>query len=156
MLGSQNRTCSWLFRQADGDCDRVNVLVARNAASWHSILSHNACIVTVLQTCCRVFEPPDLLCCCRFPFNSTRPCCSEQDLSESVCFDYDSSCGLCTAEMDPYYILHYTYGNDYTLKGEFTPGKIGAWRFDKRSYSQFPPPRNLPLPPLGDLPPSHP
>jgi hydroxyproline O-arabinosyltransferase len=49
----------------------------------------------------------------------------------------------------PYYILHYTYGMDYTLTGEFTPGKIGAWRFDKRSYVYKPPPRNLPAPPLG-------
>jgi len=23
----------------------------------------------------------------------------------------------------PFYILHYTYGNDYTLDGKFTPGK---------------------------------
>ena len=56
-------------------------------------------------------------------------------------------------EMDtnglPYYILHYTYGMDYTLTGEFTPGKFGAWRFDKRSHSAKPPPRNLPPPPLG-------
>ena len=49
----------------------------------------------------------------------------------------------------PYYILHYTYGMDYTLEGEFTPGKFGAWRFDKRSYSSKPPPRNLTPPPLG-------
>ncbi len=52
-------------------------------------------------------------------------------------------------KMDPYYLLHYTYGNDYTLEGEFTPGKIGAWRFDKRSYSEKPPPRNLGAPPDG-------
>jgi hydroxyproline O-arabinosyltransferase len=49
----------------------------------------------------------------------------------------------------PYYILHFTYGNDYTLSGEFTPGKFGAWRFDKRSYMHKPPPRNLALPPAG-------
>lgn len=52
-------------------------------------------------------------------------------------------------KMDPYYLLHYTYGNDYTLEGTFTPGKIGAWRFDKRSYSEKPPPRNLGAPPDG-------
>ncbi|KAL0032623.1 hypothetical protein WJX77_011236 [Trebouxia sp. C0004] len=52
-------------------------------------------------------------------------------------------------KLDPYYLLHYTYGNDYTLEGEFTPGKIGAWRFDKRSYSEKPPPRNLGAPPDG-------
>ena len=40
----------------------------------------------------------------------------------------------------PHYILHYTYGMDYTLKGQFTPGKFGEWRFDKRSYSVRPPP----------------
>ena len=51
--------------------------------------------------------------------------------------------------LDPYYLLHYTYGNDYTLEGEFTPGKFGAWRFDKRSYAQKPPPRNLGAPPAG-------
>lgn len=52
-------------------------------------------------------------------------------------------------ELDPYYILHYTYGCDYTLQGKFTPGKVGAWRFDKRSHSQRPPPRHLSLPPRG-------
>lgn len=51
--------------------------------------------------------------------------------------------------LDPYYILHYTYGNDYTLEGVFTPGKYGAWRFDKRSYSDKPPPRKLGAPPPG-------
>ncbi len=40
-------------------------------------------------------------------------------------------------------------GMDYTLAGEFTPGKIGAWRFDKRSYSGKPPPRALGEPPVG-------
>jgi hydroxyproline O-arabinosyltransferase len=47
----------------------------------------------------------------------------------------------------PYYILHYTYGMDYTLEGEFTPGKIGMWRFDKRTYQYRPPPRHLSNPP---------
>lgn len=47
------------------------------------------------------------------------------------------------------YILHYTYGCDYTLEGVFTPGKIGAWRFDKRTFGNNPPPRNLSLPPDG-------
>jgi hydroxyproline O-arabinosyltransferase len=49
----------------------------------------------------------------------------------------------------PYYILHYTYGMDYTLEGVFTPGKFGAWRFDKRSYAWKPPPRHLDPPPDG-------
>ena len=52
-------------------------------------------------------------------------------------------------KMDPYYLLHYTYGNDYTLEGVFTPGKIGAWRFDKRTYAMKPPPRDLGQPPDG-------
>ncbi|KAM7262525.1 hypothetical protein ACFE04_000208 [Oxalis oulophora] len=33
--------------------------------------------------------------------------------------------------------------------GELTYGKIGEWRFDKRSYLRRAPPRNLPLPPPG-------
>ncbi|XP_020594260.1 hydroxyproline O-arabinosyltransferase 3-like isoform X2 [Phalaenopsis equestris] len=45
------------------------------------------------------------------------------------------------------FIIHYTYGCDYSLKGELTYGRIGEWRFDKRSYIRGPPPRNLPLPP---------
>lgn len=52
-------------------------------------------------------------------------------------------------KLEPYYILHYTYGMDYTLAGEFTPGKYGEWRFDKRSYAGKPPPRNLGEPPTG-------
>ncbi|XP_065868057.1 hydroxyproline O-arabinosyltransferase RDN2-like [Euphorbia lathyris] len=47
------------------------------------------------------------------------------------------------------FIIHYTYGCDYSLKGELTYGKIGEWRFDKRSYLRGPPPRNHPLPPPG-------
>ncbi|KAF5456779.1 hypothetical protein F2P56_026222 [Juglans regia] len=47
------------------------------------------------------------------------------------------------------FIIHYTYGCDYTMKGELTYGKIGEWRFDKRSYDDIPPPRNLSLPPPG-------
>ncbi len=52
-------------------------------------------------------------------------------------------------KLSPYYLLHYTYGNDYTLEGVFTPGKYGAWRFDKRTYAEKPPPRNLGPPPQG-------
>ena len=52
-------------------------------------------------------------------------------------------------KLDQYYILHYTYGNDYTLEGVFTPGKYGAWRFDKRTYADKPPPRNIGPPPAG-------
>lgn len=47
------------------------------------------------------------------------------------------------------FIIHYTYGCDYNLKGELTYGKIGEWRFDKRSYLGGPMPRNLALPPRG-------
>ncbi|KAI6675983.1 hypothetical protein NL676_036779 [Syzygium grande] len=47
------------------------------------------------------------------------------------------------------FIIHYTYGCDYNLKGELTYGKIGEWRFDKRSHLRGPPPRNLSLPPPG-------
>ncbi|XP_019093386.1 PREDICTED: uncharacterized protein LOC104753988 [Camelina sativa] len=47
------------------------------------------------------------------------------------------------------YIIHYTYGCDFDMKGNMMIGKIGEWRFDKRSYGSKPPPRNLPLPPRG-------
>lgn len=52
-------------------------------------------------------------------------------------------------EVGKRFIIHYTYGCDYSLKGELTYGKIGEWRFDKRSYLQVAPPRNLSLPPPG-------
>lgn len=52
-------------------------------------------------------------------------------------------------EVGKKFIIHYTYGCDYTMKGELTYGKIGEWRFDKRSYLQGAPPRNLSLPPPG-------
>ncbi|TQE06245.1 hypothetical protein C1H46_008185 [Malus baccata] len=47
------------------------------------------------------------------------------------------------------FIIHYTYGCDYNLKGDLTYGKIGEWRFDKRAFLSGPPPRNLSLPPPG-------
>ncbi|KAL3844006.1 hypothetical protein ACJIZ3_001409 [Penstemon smallii] len=47
------------------------------------------------------------------------------------------------------YIIHYTYGCDYDLQGKMTYGKIGEWRFDKRSYDNVWPPRNLSMPPPG-------
>ncbi|WOL06712.1 hypothetical protein Cni_G15446 [Canna indica] len=47
------------------------------------------------------------------------------------------------------HIILFIYGCDYSLKGELTYGKIGEWRFDKRSYLRGPPPRNLSLPPPG-------
>ncbi|KAJ4908433.1 hypothetical protein Rs2_12091 [Raphanus sativus] len=47
------------------------------------------------------------------------------------------------------FIIHYTYGCDYNMKGELTYGKIGEWRFDKRSHLRRPPPRNISMPPPG-------
>ncbi|XP_076949141.1 hydroxyproline O-arabinosyltransferase RDN2-like [Bidens hawaiensis] len=47
------------------------------------------------------------------------------------------------------FIIHYTYGCDYNMKGELTVGKIGEWRFDKRSHLDGPIPRNIPMPPPG-------
>jgi hypothetical protein len=35
------------------------------------------------------------------------------------------------------------------VTGEFTPGKIGQWRFDKRSWGGTPIPRNLGPPPTN-------
>jgi hypothetical protein len=35
------------------------------------------------------------------------------------------------------------------LQGAFTPGKYGEWRWDKRTYSNRPPPRHLGDPPKG-------
>ncbi|KAK1275124.1 hypothetical protein QJS04_geneDACA003760 [Acorus gramineus] len=52
-------------------------------------------------------------------------------------------------EVGKKFIIHYTYGCDYDMQGKSTYGKIGEWRFDKRSYSDTPPPRNLPMPPAG-------
>ncbi|CAN1170433.1 Hydroxyproline O-arabinosyltransferase PLENTY [Linum perenne] len=52
-------------------------------------------------------------------------------------------------EVGKTFIIHYTYGCDYNLKGELTYGKMGEWRFDKRTYLGGPPPKNLSLPPPG-------
>ncbi|XXG64642.1 hypothetical protein AAC387_Pa05g2537 [Persea americana] len=52
-------------------------------------------------------------------------------------------------ELGNKFIIHYTYGCDFDMKGKLTYGKIGEWRFDKRSYGDRPPPKNLPLPPAG-------
>ncbi|KAJ4867666.1 hypothetical protein Rs2_50788 [Raphanus sativus] len=37
-------------------------------------------------------------------------------------------------EVGDKYIIHYTYGCDFDMKGHLTYGKVGEWRFDKRSY----------------------
>jgi hydroxyproline O-arabinosyltransferase len=50
-------------------------------------------------------------------------------------------------KLEPWYLLHYTYGMDYTNEGVFTPGKYGEWRFDKREYVMAPPRQNLQEPP---------
>ena len=42
------------------------------------------------------------------------------------------------------YILHYTYGNDYSAEGKMTYGTVGAWHFDKRDYTSAYPPKNIP------------
>ncbi|XP_065877721.1 hydroxyproline O-arabinosyltransferase NOD3-like isoform X2 [Euphorbia lathyris] len=52
-------------------------------------------------------------------------------------------------EIGKKFIIHYTYGCDYSLEGKLTYGKVGEWRFDKRSYLSGPPPKNLTLPPPG-------
>ncbi|KAH8976071.1 hypothetical protein BDL97_01G194900 [Sphagnum fallax] len=52
-------------------------------------------------------------------------------------------------ELGDKYIIHYTYGCDYDMKGKLTYGKTGEWHFDKRSFTLGAPPRNLPMPPPG-------
>ncbi|XP_018455992.2 hydroxyproline O-arabinosyltransferase 1 [Raphanus sativus] len=52
-------------------------------------------------------------------------------------------------EVGDKYIIHYTYGCDFDMKGHLTYGKVGEWRFDKRSYIKSPPPKNLTMPPPG-------
>uniref|UniRef100_A0A3Q7H9Y7 Hydroxyproline O-arabinosyltransferase-like domain-containing protein n=1 Tax=Solanum lycopersicum TaxID=4081 RepID=A0A3Q7H9Y7_SOLLC len=54
------------------------------------------------------------------------------------------------------FILYYTYACHYNMQvkllflvvqSELAYGKIGEWRFDKRSYIKGPPLKNLSLPP---------
>lgn len=52
-------------------------------------------------------------------------------------------------ELRETYIIHYTYGCDFDLKGRRVDGKVGPWHFDKREFSGGAPPRNLTLPPKG-------
>jgi hypothetical protein len=47
------------------------------------------------------------------------------------------------------YIIHYTYGFDFNDQGEFTPGKIGSWHWDKRDFIERYPPKDFPMPPEG-------
>lgn len=46
------------------------------------------------------------------------------------------------------YMIHYTYGDDFDESGRFTPGKVGAWHFDKRDY-MVKAPEKLAPPPRG-------
>lgn len=48
-------------------------------------------------------------------------------------------------------LMYFCWYNLWTFpfQGNLTYGKIGEWRFDKRSYGDRPPPKNLPLPPAG-------
>lgn len=55
----------------------------------------------------------------------------------------DKSCFLV------YSLAYVVYLACSNIQGELTYGKIGEWRFDKRSYDSVAPPRNLPLPPPG-------
>jgi len=50
---------------------------------------------------------------------------------------------------DEFYIFHYTYGIEYSLKGRVMTGTIGEWSLDKRHYGVSYPPRNLASPPEG-------
>ena len=43
-------------------------------------------------------------------------------------------------------LAKFTRGERAALNGSFTPGKCGEWRFDKRTYQNGIPPRDL-LPP---------
>jgi len=52
-------------------------------------------------------------------------------------------------EIGDFLSIHFTYGMDYDASGKATPGKVGEWRFDKRSYSHTYPPKHLPAPPAG-------
>jgi hypothetical protein len=47
------------------------------------------------------------------------------------------------------YLAYVIYFACSDIQGELTYGKIGEWRFDKRSYDNIAPPRNLPPPPHG-------
>jgi len=51
---------------------------------------------------------------------------------------------------DPFYILHLTYPLRYNSTGGMTEKEEDTvWKFDKRSYMEKPPPKNLPDPPVN-------
>lgn len=45
------------------------------------------------------------------------------------------------------YLIHYTYGFDFSKDGQFTPGEVGDWHWDKRDFMEKYPPLNFPMPP---------
>lgn len=54
---------------------------------------------------------------------------------------------VCSKNNELYYILHFTYPMTYNISGHYmTNENDTTWKFDKRSYSSIPPPRNLPPP----------
>lgn len=53
------------------------------------------------------------------------------------------------SKLKDFYMIHYTYGQDFDEKGKFTPGKVGYWHWDKRDFMSKAIPRNIPLPPKG-------
>eukprot|EP00270_Netrium_digitus_P010068 TRINITY_DN3092_c0_g1_i1.p1 TRINITY_DN3092_c0_g1~~TRINITY_DN3092_c0_g1_i1.p1 ORF type:complete len:413 (+),score=86.17 TRINITY_DN3092_c0_g1_i1:123-1361(+) len=55
-------------------------------------------------------------------------------------------------EIGDNYMIHYTYGCDFKLNGEPMFGVVGEWHWDKRDYTNGPPPRNISLPPQGTSP----
>ncbi|KAE8711949.1 putative ubiquitin-protein ligase [Hibiscus syriacus] len=52
-------------------------------------------------------------------------------------------------EIGKKFIIHYTYGCDYNMKGELTYGKIGEWRFDNKIVFTWTTPTKSSLPPPG-------
>ncbi|KAI7992227.1 Hydroxyproline O-arabinosyltransferase 3 [Camellia lanceoleosa] len=84
-----------------------------------------------------------------FPFFYIKPAEKEKIVRKY----YPKENGLVT-EIDPIasalHGVRHTLRKDFMIQGQLTYGKIGEWRFDKRSYLRGPPPpRNLPLPPPG-------
>ena len=44
------------------------------------------------------------------------------------------------------FVIHYTYGQDFTKSGQMTNGKVGDWHWDKRDHT-LTPPGKIPPPP---------
>ena len=107
-----------------------------------------------------IFQPPwDLDTRKKFIIHYTYGCdynMKVKFLLHSYSFRYGNVC------LHPFSMVHLFFGKAFVLcfcctcsektlndQGELTYGKIGEWRFDKRSHLRGPPPRNLPLPPPG-------